>query len=387
MPLLTRKRLILSKIETTYAQDPGPTAAVDAVLMSNFNVSPMEMTEVERQNIKNYLGNNPSVIAAVWSKVSFDVEMAGSGTAGVAPGYDDVLRACGMAATTLAAPVTGTATAGAAGSITLGASASAVDGAYNGLTINITGGTGSGQSAVIAGYVGATKVATLTAPLATVTDATSVYTIPAQVVYKRVSTNFESAALYCNVDNLRHILLGARGTVSVKCTAQGIPMWSFSLTGLYGTPTDTVMPGAVTYTMYKDPLPVNGTNTTAININGYTAAVLSDFSIDWANQVVFRSLPGAADNVQLTDSKPVGSVTFEATTVAAKDWWTLMKNATLGVFSMTHGLVAGNKVKIDAPAQQLSAPSYSDKDGITMLTCKTRLNPVNGSDEVTVCFL
>jgi hypothetical protein len=386
MSLLTRKRAILSKIETTYGVDPVPTGGADAILMSNFNVSPMEMNEVERQNVKSYIGNNPSVIGAVWSKVSFDVEMAGSGTAGTPPGYDELLRACAFSATTLAAAVSGTATAGSSTTITLAAGASAVDNAYAGMTINITGGTGSGTSAVIASYVGSTKVATLTNALATPLDATSAYTIPIQVVYRRVSSNFESAALYCNVDGVRHILLGARGTVSVKGSAQGIPMWSFTLTGLYGTPTDVAIP-AVTLTQYAAPLAINNANTSGININGYTAAVLSDFSIDVANQVVFRSLPGTPEYVTITDAKPTGSLTFEATTVAAKDWWTLMKNATLGPFSMTHGTAAGNKIKIDAPAQQLSAPSYGDKDGITMLTTKTKLVPVNGSDELTICFL
>jgi hypothetical protein len=386
MSLLTRKRAILSKIEAIYGTDPVPTGGADALLMSNFNVSPMEMTEVERQNVKSYLGNNPSVIAAVWSKVSFDVEMAGSGTAGTPPGYDELLRACAFSATTLAAAVTGTATAGGASTITMAAGSSAVDNAYAGMTIYITGGTGSGQSAVIASYVGATKVATLTNPLATPADATSVYNLPIQVAYRRVSANFESAALYCSVDGVRHIMLGARGTVSAKTSALGIPMWTFTMTGLYGTPTDSTIP-AVTLSNYAAPLAVNNANTSGININGYTGAALKDFSFDIANQVNFRSLPGIPDSVIIADAKPVGSVTFEATTVAAKDWWTTMRNAILGPFSFTHGTVAGNKIKIDAPAQQLSAPSYGDDNGVTTLTCKTKYTPVNGNDELTICFM
>lgn len=392
MPFLTRKRAILAKIEAVYGQDPTPTAALDAVLMSNLTVSPMEMTLVQRQNVKAFMGSNPSVLAAIYAKVSFDVEMAGSGTAGTAPAYDELLRACGLSATTLAAPLSGTATAGSATSMTLAAGSSAVDGTYVGMTINLTGGTGAGQSAVISKYVGSTKVATFSGTLGTAASATTTYTIPAQVVYQPVSDNLESVAFYVNVDGIRHLMLGARGTVSMKASAQGIPMFSFAFTGLYTTPTDTPIP-AVTLTQYSAPLAINNQNTGSLNISGFLGAVVSDFSFDLATSVNFRSLPGGTESVVLTDRQPTGSITIEATPVStggatvAKDWWTLMKNVQLGLFSVTHGTAAGNKVKIDAPQQQLTSPSYGDKDGITMLTMKQTFNPLNGNDELTICFM
>jgi len=385
MTLLTRKRAILSKIETTYGVDPTPTGAANAILMSNLTVSPMEMTLVQRNNIKAYLGNNSSVLAAIYAKVSFDVEIAGSGTAGTAPAFDSLLRACALSATALAAPVTGTATAGSAGTITLAAPASAVDGAYAGMTINITGGTGVGQSGVIGSYVGATKVATLTTPFGVVTDATSVYDLPAQVIYTPVSGGFESTTIYANVDSVVHKLLGARGTVSAKMAVGAIPIFTFAFTGLFVTAADGAMP-AVTLSAFQQPLAMNSQNSTDLVVAGYAASVASDFSFDYANTVVFRSLVGGAESVVLTDRKPAGSITQEATTVAAKDWWTQIKNVTLGVFSITHGTAAGNKVKIDAPSMQLTTPAYADKDGITMLTTKLDMIPVNGNDELILSF-
>ncbi|MET3132861.1 hypothetical protein AAKU55_003142 [Oxalobacteraceae bacterium GrIS 1.11] len=385
MSFLTRKRAILSKIETTYGVDSVPTGGADAILMSNLTVSPMETTLVQRQNIKSYMGNNPSVLAAIYAKVSFEVELAGSGAAGTPPPYNDLLRACGLSETILAAPLTGTSTAGSAGSMTLAAGASAVDGAYAGMTINITGGTGAGQSGVVASYVGLTKVATLTAPFGVLTDATSVYTVPAQVIYKPVSAGFESTTIYCNVDGIRHILMGARGTVALKAGVQTIPMLTFAFTGMYVTPTDVPIP-AVTLTAFMQPLAVNNINTSGLVIAGYAGGVASDFSVDFANTVVFRSLVGGTESVVLTDRKPAGSLTFEATTVAAKDWWSTVKNVQLGVFSILHGTVPGNKVKIDGPSMQLTTPTYADKDGITMLTVKADFIPVNGNDELILSF-
>lgn len=385
MTLLTRKRAILAAIEAIYGEDAVPTGDANAILMGNLTVTPMKMTLVQRQNVKAYMGANPSVLAAIYSEVSFDVELAGSGIAGTRPAYGDLLRACGRSETILAAPVTGNATAGSATSITLAAGASAVNGVYVGMTIKITGGAGAGQSGVIAAYDGATKVATLTGPLGDAASGTSVYSIPAQVVYKPVQDDQESVTIYCNVDKVRHILLGARGTCSIKVNAQAIPMLSFTFTGLFVTPADVAIP-AVNFGAYSEPLAVNAVNTHHPVIAGYAEGVVSDFSVDFANTVVFRSLVGGQENVRITNCESTGSVTFESTTVAAKDWWTHIKNVTLGVFSITHGTVLGNIAKIDGANTQLTEPAYGDKDGITMLTTKIGFIPATGSDELILSF-
>ena len=193
--LLTRKRLLMAKVEATYGVDPIPTAQADALLMSNISVSPMEMNTAERNNIKAYMGNNPSVLAAIYATVGFDIEVAGSGTAGVAPAYDELLRGCGLSATTLAAVVTGTATAGSANGATLAASASAVDGTYVGLTVNITAGTRRRPERRDRQLHRRDEGGDVhRGRSATALDNTSVYTFPAQVVYKPVSGSLESVA-------------------------------------------------------------------------------------------------------------------------------------------------------------------------------------------------
>lgn len=76
-----------------------------------------------------------------------------------------------------AAPLTGTAQAGASTSITLASSASSTNDAYKDMLITLTGGFGSGQSKYIRGYNGTTKVATIELPWATTPNSTTVYSI------------------------------------------------------------------------------------------------------------------------------------------------------------------------------------------------------------------
>lgn len=72
-----------------------------------------------------------------------------------------------------------TAQAGAAGTITLDASASASDDFYNNTIIQITGGTGAGQSRIVSDYVGSTKVASVNGNWVTNPSSDSVFVIRA----------------------------------------------------------------------------------------------------------------------------------------------------------------------------------------------------------------
>ena len=99
MPLLSRKRLILAKTETTYGTDPTPTGAANAILVRNLEITPLQADTVTRDLIRPYLGNSDQLLAQTRVEVTFEVELAGSGAAGTAPAYGPVLKACGLSET------------------------------------------------------------------------------------------------------------------------------------------------------------------------------------------------------------------------------------------------------------------------------------------------
>ena len=98
---LSRKRLLLAKIESTYGTDPTP-AATDAVLVSALSVQPLQLELKDRELILGYLGNTEMVVGQRLVSVSFDVEIAGSGTAGTAPKWSALMQACGFSETIVA---------------------------------------------------------------------------------------------------------------------------------------------------------------------------------------------------------------------------------------------------------------------------------------------
>lgn len=101
MALLTRKRLILAKIETTYGTDSTPGAA-NGVLVSDINITPVEQETDTRNLIKPYLGDTEIVVAMNRVSIEMTCELVGSGVAGTAPAFGALLRACGMSETVVA---------------------------------------------------------------------------------------------------------------------------------------------------------------------------------------------------------------------------------------------------------------------------------------------
>lgn len=386
MALLTRKRLILAKIETTYGTDSSPGSA-DAILVRDLNITPLQSDVVSRDLVRPYLGASEQLLANTRVQCTFSVEMAGSGTAGTAPRYANVLQACGLAETAVTPAVTGTATAGGSNTITLAAGASSTNDFYKGQILRITGGTGSGSVGLITGYVGSTKVATVRYVSGTVSaDNTSAYSIGLQTVYTPVSASFASSTIYYNIDGVLHKLTGCRGTFSLNTTVGQIPTIDFTMTGIYNAPTDTAAP-SVTYANQATPVIFKAGNSGAFSLLSYSGC-LQSVTMDIGNTIVYRELVGCTKQVLLTNRATTGTAVIEAPTIAQKDYFTAaLTDGTLGDLSFVHGTTAGNIVCLSSTQVDIGDPTYQDQDGIHMMSLPyTAIPSTAGNDEFRLVF-
>jgi hypothetical protein len=98
---LTRKKFLIAKIESTYGTDPSPVGGSDAVQVTNLEVTPIESDNVQAASYQGFLGNSTrgTLVANKRVSVTFDVELAGSGTAGTAPAFGPLLKSCGLSET------------------------------------------------------------------------------------------------------------------------------------------------------------------------------------------------------------------------------------------------------------------------------------------------
>lgn len=309
MPLYSRKRLLLAAPENTYGTSAAPTGS-NAVLVEKLEVEPLQMELKEREYISGNFGNRDSVVTQRMASVKFTVELAGSGTAGTAPRYGVLLKACGLSETIVA-------------------------------TTSVT--------------------------------------------YAPVSSSFSSCTLDFRNDGQQHLIVGARGTVSLDLQVGEAPKLNFQMMGIYGTPTATANP-TPTYANQVAPLAVNADNTTSVSVHGY-ASCLNAFSLDVANSTVFRQLAGCTKQVLITDRKPTGEVTIELPSVATKDFFSIASAQTQGAISWVHGGTAGNIITLAANTCAFGSPTFEDADGIQHIKLPYRPIPSSsGNDEFSLVF-
>ncbi|WP_395008643.1 phage tail tube protein [Undibacterium sp.] len=80
----------------------GVAATLDgtkALFCSGVQPRPAVVGTEDRKNIKAHFGHSGSVVTNVYSEVEFQVELAASGAAGVAPKWGHLMRACAMSET------------------------------------------------------------------------------------------------------------------------------------------------------------------------------------------------------------------------------------------------------------------------------------------------
>lgn len=98
-------KVILAKKETVYGTDAVPTIAANAALTRNFTTEPIVTDTLERNLDLPTRGRSKSANTNRRQTFGYELELAGSGTAGTAPAWMEHLEACGMAAPVLAAGV------------------------------------------------------------------------------------------------------------------------------------------------------------------------------------------------------------------------------------------------------------------------------------------
>ncbi|WP_436399305.1 phage tail tube protein [Roseobacter sp. S98] len=101
MAIFWRSKILLAEIETTYGTDAGPDGA-DGILAKEVTLSGMEGNDLDRALEQPYFGSQGTVPVELHARISFKVELAPSGTAGTAPPWGKLLRACGVAETVVA---------------------------------------------------------------------------------------------------------------------------------------------------------------------------------------------------------------------------------------------------------------------------------------------
>lgn len=392
--LLIRNSFLLAKAEAGYGVDPT-VANTDALKIISMEINPITGTRVDRALLKGYLGAERQPLANEHVGVTITFEWGGSGVAATAPRFSPLLLACGMNLAAVA-EITGTPTAGGTNTLTLAdlAGSNPANDAYLFFPIEITAGLGAGSKGVITAHEGATRTVTVAPSTTTfVTDATSVYKIPALSLYQPISTfgNGSSCTLIAVKDQNVHRIEGFRGSPALAAPLNGYGTFTITGIGRYVTPT-AKSSEAFVYSNQAEPLPATPRHTRALRFQGFNPCS-EGFTFDWGLSTVFRSLIGCDPSARITDRpNPSGTLTIENPAVAVKNFFTAAADntgASDGPFVVQQGTVATQSSIFGCPKAAISGDlSFSDSDGIEMLGIPFTALPkaATGNDETRLIF-
>jgi hypothetical protein len=104
MPRLIKNTIVTAKVQTASGVDAAPSGAANAVLMSEGSITPLDAQAIDRALIRGYFGGSEQLVGPGSVKLSYAVELAGSGTAGTAPAWGPMLQGCAVSEGLLTTP-------------------------------------------------------------------------------------------------------------------------------------------------------------------------------------------------------------------------------------------------------------------------------------------
>ena len=361
MPLIATKKAIFAKAEVIYGNAVN-TAATDAILVSNLEVQPIQGDQVDRNLVKPYYGASDILQANTRTRVTFGVEIAGTGTAGAVPHYGPLLKACAMSETVTAnTKVVYRPVSENFSSITIRCN-------YDGVLHTVRGCRGTvriqGQSGQIPmfmfefeglyvdpvdsafyDFISNVNYAGIASPLIFNSDNTTGFAFHKRqaVVTGAISTTtLTVSAVTSGTLGIGSVLSGTGITSGTTITALG--------TGTGGTGTYTVSASQTV-------------SSTTITANTEVSPCLSSVEIDVGNTMIYRDLVGCGKEMLITDRRSNGTIVFDAVTVATKNYFASAAANETGILKFSHG-PSGNRVRFEAERANISSISYTETDNV-----------------------
>lgn len=363
---LTKNRLVLAEVEVTSGTDPSPTPAANAVMVEEPRANPnMELEQTDE--VTGSLDRAQSIVGGGFMERTHRFFAKGSGTPGTAPEFDPYLQAAALAPTVLAADQDDTAQAGAAGTITLAAGATSDD--LTGFVITLNGGTGDGQTRVISGYNGTTKVANVVPDWDVNPDATSEYIVHAGVMYAPASTGLKTITDYLykknsgSGDAILEKIVGAAANLSYAQQTRQTGKFTATLRGVLADPESVANPTGAVFDATR-PRPLRDADA----FLGQLRVCFRNFTFDMGNQIVQGDCPGAEfgyDPARVVERNPTGRINPQTLLLSSFDPFAKLIAGETDSLWLNFGEVAGNRVSFFFPAIAYTGKEDDDLDGIS----------------------
>lgn len=320
----TKNTLVACKLQPTQGTDSiaGAPASADIFKVSNQSVT-MNHTMAERGDLRPTFGSTGKAFAGSSIDLNYDLEMAGSGAAGTAPGCDAALKACGLAA---------------------------VINAASNVTYN---------------------------PVSASLQAVTQYFYDSGALHKQLDARGNIEKITFNVGEVAKATIKFMGADGGD-TEVAVPSTAPAATWIAGLGVCEANSSDVTF---------GGTYTLATGaIVGGTIYAAQGLEFAQGNALQFTALLGQEIG-DITGRSSTVSVTIDCTAAQESAFRAQLKANTSQTLIFSHGATAGNKVQFYAPAAQLTNVSKAEKNGRRLVKLDFDCKQTSGNDDFYIAFL
>lgn len=385
--MLARIRQLAAKIESVEGTAETLAAADAKLLVYDPKIS-YDPEVFDRAPLRTHFSKVGKIFGKKAAKLSFRLEMRGSGTATTEPQWAKLLKACGFAFSNLYSINIGAITTGpflhgeTITGGTSGATGRVVIKTATGVSFIyfVAIGTATFQSGEV--ITGGTSGATAT----TSSTPSAVGKIAEPITESIPSLTFGSYE--GESSGIRKLLKGSRGTVKFDLAKPGDPgMMDFEFMAVEAGIIDSSLLSGIVHETTKPPSFLSA----AFSIDNVSARI-SKIDIDMACALGPRDDVNEAKGIfsyLVNDRNPVGSFDPEMVLVATHDFHSKWYAGTEMILDFTLGSAAGNKIRFYAPKVQYTKVDDEERDGIKVAQCSFDLNGtlVPGNDELCLLLL
>jgi hypothetical protein len=377
---LTRRAVVLGKIQTAENTPATPSKYLNGLLVSNFNWNP-DAPPIERNYLRVSLSPLPHRSGRKLMNATFDFELKAGPALGVRPEWSPLFRAAGMQET-LSVVATSIRTAllmwtasvaGPAGSFYVQLAATGDPSITNPTNVR-EGGEDLKRVTALASLVpgsfwygdgdtlGYTTIYVMLSDSADPDSKALGFvesTVGTSITYEFRDTSHEYGTFYIYPDGLLLQCTDALVDITnIAVNAGGVATVSARMVSEYTTPTDVTLPTAVNYQSHLPPIAQN----MAFTFDAFSTGVVPSFTVNFANQLSEQldiNSSGGFKGMRYTGRNPTGQVTMQQELVATFPAITRWENATEMTWSATMGS-AGSRLTFSSPSVQITSVAAAD---------------------------
>jgi hypothetical protein len=377
---LTRRAVVLAKIQTAEGSAATTSKYLNGLLISNLSFNP-DAPPIERNFLRDSLSPLPHRVGRRLLNATFDFELKSGPAVGLRPEWSPLMRAAGMQETVSAVATSirtallmwTASVAGPVGSFYVQLAATGDPSLTNPTGVRENGEDMKRVTALasmVPGtfWYGDGDTLGYTTIYVMLTDSADPDSkalgfvesiVGTSITYDFRDTSHEFATIDIYPDGKLIRLVDALIDItSINFNAGGVPIVSARAVADYTTPTDVALPTSVNYQSHLPPI----AQSMVFTLDAFAAGVVPSFSVNFANQLSERldvNSPNGFKGMRYTGRNPTGQVTMEQELVAAFPAFTRWENGTEFAWSATLGS-AGTRLTFSSPSVQITSITSAD---------------------------